>query len=612
MNKLSCLYCRRRKIKCDKNRPCHNCFVAKRECIIAGDNRKKRHTKTYVEALESQLANMESTLAKIKVAPVEKIPSLLAGISFKDHLSASLPNKTSYEQADTNATSKSLVDLPVSLEVRGRNTVTFYGPTSIFGTSFTSSPRPPPSASIEDTYPIIHCLQLFFKWQYAQFLFIHRESFLFEYFHRSNDNMYCSEHLIYALCAIGCRSSEDSLLVNQADAFYKMAWDALESYGLENSHITSAQCLLCLGFYKIAMGNTSHGWLLCGMAFRMGQDLGFHLDPRDWHINNVPVVSEEQAALRSRIYWGCYVADVFVSFILGRPTTLSKSDTSVPTSDDLPDFSGIEDFMLERGGAHASSITISQLLNLIVSLSNITDAILLNVFAPYSTKYGIDLRLQNVGKYNLELMKWHFELPPNLSWKKTELRDFGQSPELCFLCLYFFLIRLCLNRPFLSKKGLYVNDMTPRNICIDSIEDVKVLIRAYRENLGLHHTPLIIVYACIVSCSTVFMLFDGATPSEIVALEQDIKFFLHVLTKISKNWDLASKSINLIQKKSTMYDTNARANDTDVDFSNDKQNTHDFQISHDENLIQLFNDESNFFNLNDLGDFQSIFGGPQF
>lgn len=37
--------------------------------------------------------------------------------------------------------------------------------------------------------------------------------------------------------------------------------------------------------------------------------------------------------VKSRIYWSCYIADNFVSLVLGRPKTLKLSDTNMPVSE---------------------------------------------------------------------------------------------------------------------------------------------------------------------------------------------------------------------------------------------------------------------------------------
>jgi hypothetical protein len=45
------------------------------------------------------------------------------------------------------------------------------------------------------------------------------------------------------------------------------------------------------------------------MAFRMGQDLGFHRDPRLWVFKDHSILTPSNIEIRRRIYWGCYLAD---------------------------------------------------------------------------------------------------------------------------------------------------------------------------------------------------------------------------------------------------------------------------------------------------------------
>lgn len=49
------------------------------------------------------------------------------------------------------------------------------------------------------------------------------------------------------------------------------------------------------------------------MAFRMGQDLGFHQDPCRWEEHDQSISSATDIEIRRRVYWGCYIADKYAS-----------------------------------------------------------------------------------------------------------------------------------------------------------------------------------------------------------------------------------------------------------------------------------------------------------
>ncbi|WBW71129.1 DNA-binding transcription factor [Schizosaccharomyces osmophilus] len=609
MRTLSCQSCRRRKIKCDRKSPCTNCIHLGEQCIHKDlDNRKKRHPHSYVQALESQLATLESFLKKVKDAPTNERLKMLESVTFADHLSCN-----GRDSDAVNVPKDDSIDFPISLDIRGPNTITFYGPTNVYGSSLRPSSVDAPFQVRQHPMfspAITYCLKLFFKWQYTQFMYINREAFLLDYYHHYHDGRYCSEHLLYAMCALGSRMAPEPEVVNSSDKYYRLSWDTLMEYGLGRPHITSVQCLLCLGFYDIGMGNNSLGWLLSGLAFRMGQDLGFQLDPRKWFMNEIPVISAEDAAVRSRIYWGSYVADVFISFILGRPTTLKKSDTSIPGSVNLPDFDGIDEFKCDLGPA-AKPATLFVMLLLLVDLSHIADAILFDVFSPSDLPYGINARLQNLGKYNLELMKWYLKLPDDVRWKKSDLKSHGQNPDMLAVCLYYYLIRICLNRPFLARKEVTSNDMTSKVICLDSMEDISQLLKAYRDAFGFESASLFMVYAAIVSCSVLIMLRNSSVLSERLDIEEKLKFFVMVLQKSSKSWKLAAKSLTLIE--TSLKDESNSAPDESFSLPNLNSRIVPEEIPIfnylDETIKNEFIDGQSSLDINNE-EYRSFFGGP--
>lgn len=152
-------------------------------------------------------------------------------------------------------------------------------------------------------------LSLFFKYQHPQFMFIDRDAFLGEYHSNAQQGKYCSYPLLYSLCALGARASGDARIREKASLLSHFAETMTISQSLTCPHITVAQSLLCLAFYELAMGNHSKGWLLAGMAFRMGQDLGLQQDPRFLASQDSKIASEQDLQIRRRIYWGMYVAD---------------------------------------------------------------------------------------------------------------------------------------------------------------------------------------------------------------------------------------------------------------------------------------------------------------
>ena len=152
-------------------------------------------------------------------------------------------------------------------------------------------------------------LRLFFIHEYSRCMFIYREVFLEDYFNHDHGDKYWSYPLVYAVCALGARRSDDPDVRSKAFILAKCAQESVFTHCLSSPKITNVQALLCIAFHELGQGSSSLGWLFSGMAFRMGQELGFHQDPRTWINTDRSIITERDIEIRRRVYWGCYVAD---------------------------------------------------------------------------------------------------------------------------------------------------------------------------------------------------------------------------------------------------------------------------------------------------------------
>ena len=170
------------------------------------------------------------------------------------------------------------------------------------------------------------CLPLFFLYQYPQLMFVYREAFLADYFENAHGGNYWSYALVFAICALGAPHSTDANIRSKAGTMAKCAREIIITYELNFPTPVTIQALLCLAFHEIGQGSTSQGWVLSGkgdyyaltstsmlktlgMAFRMGQDIGFHRDPTNWVSQDQSITTAQDVEIRRRIYWGCYVVD---------------------------------------------------------------------------------------------------------------------------------------------------------------------------------------------------------------------------------------------------------------------------------------------------------------
>lgn len=98
--------------------------------------------------------------------------------------------------------------------------------------------------------------------------------------------------------------------------FFKRAKTLIFSSLLQAGSIELVQGLLLMGRYYHGSLELNNCWTVVGMAIRMAQGLGLHLDTSTFTTN---LVEQE---IRKRVWWGCFVLDRVLSMKVGRPPTI--------------------------------------------------------------------------------------------------------------------------------------------------------------------------------------------------------------------------------------------------------------------------------------------------
>lgn len=164
-------------------------------------------------------------------------------------------------------------------------------------------------------------------------------------------------------------------------------------------------------------------------------------------------------------------------------------------------------------------------------------------------------------------MAWKKNLPKDLRWNRTKLGKTGENPTYSGIRYYYYILLLCLNRPFVgidqdnhNNHDTNNNDnndnndsddnddnLSPLSICLNAIDDLYESINRFQKKHGYRGGSIFIVYSSILSISILLL-----TNSRIqLASEQKnrLHFFMDVLYGCSKTWKLAEKSYNLITEK---------------------------------------------------------------
>lgn len=579
--------------KCDGEDPCSRCTQRGVKCqYIDNDKRRKRRTTlSHIQALEKHASELEQTLRKLvdSIENPDEVNKMLKQIS-------EMIQDT--EQKNMFSKWRGIKLSPVIL--RSSNSTSIFGPASIYNesllianeqllsddrTTFTAESIPNITRSNLSFRPseilppmsIRNAVSLFFQFQYPSiFSFIHRESFLYYFLSNDYDNEFVSEGLVFAISAVGSRMSENEDLRLKSEYFYDTSKLLIfksneDRCFTDESSIANLQALLCLALYDIGRGNLTSGWLLSGLAFRMGFEFGFELDPKDWQILNLDKKNDREKKklhahfpfqiqhVKSRIYWGCYIADNFISLVLGRPTTLKLSDTNMPESEDMGDLTNIEEFMYHDPKTNAILSAFPTIIAL-VELIKLSNYILGSVFEPPSnvSEEQLDIeysrRLKNLYFYNRKLLEWKSKLPSTLQWNRESLENNTENTFLHTHKCYFYIVSLCLNRPFiqLSVSPEEEYEISPVSICDNIIDEIELLIANLETTKGIDGKAIgiLLVFCVIMPISILYIKFSMLEDiTEKLEIETKLKNFSRFLDHCSAIWHVARKPSNIVKER---------------------------------------------------------------
>ncbi|GAP89351.1 putative CHA4-transcription factor [Rosellinia necatrix] len=549
---VSCARCRRRKIKCDRREPCSKCRKADVECRRVGTGEKQRPTpKSYVQALEAQVASLETFIQKLASSDDAQRQQMLEEFS-----RVIAPTSAEGDEAEpaASAASGKLVAADGQQDegerlspsragqlrkTRSGSSAHFYGGTSLYHIRLSEAGSASSPVVVESTpdgeattagmtesvfgqtlwnaYPIQFAphddvsqrlMAEFFKHQYQYSMCIYREFFLRDY--DTGGGRHYSDLLLFAICATGALATSESLL---SDVFANQA-EALLYPSLNYPDLTVLQALILLGQLDIGRGRASKGWLFCGMAFRLAHEMGLHLDPTNWNNTEDPDVERE---ILRRVYWAAFVVDKQLSLYFGRPPALYPQVSDVRGTERIPyppDWANLLDTYIAPNTSVTAFEDGPSLVNALIyriELYRIVHSMITEVFENRRTNAGGAVVAATITRIHVSLTKWLTSLPSNLHWNQWTM---GQLPQWVYhLHLLFHTVMTILHRPpiqVLQQKARGAGagagvDRDDVETCYESLGAMLRLIRYYGRFYPYRHLPLDFVQTLSTAAGTVLM-----------------------------------------------------------------------------------------------------------
>ena len=218
-----------------------------------------------------------------------------------------------------------------------------HGPGSVVATSLAmSSPSVPIfegmvlGPGIDDPFGLPHrfvadrLVDAYFKFRHPMNSCLHEETFRRRYARLWLSEDLCGEEatennlawfgLVNLIFAFGSDHAQVTVRTSvDRTRFFKRAKTLVFSGLLQAGSIELVQALLLMGQYLHGSLELNNCWTVVGLAIRMAQGLGLHLEASNFSSD---IIEQE---IRKRVWWSCFIIDRVLSMKVGRPPTIHDS-----------------------------------------------------------------------------------------------------------------------------------------------------------------------------------------------------------------------------------------------------------------------------------------------
>ncbi|KXJ89506.1 fungal-specific transcription factor domain-domain-containing protein [Microdochium bolleyi] len=344
-----------------------------------------------------------------------------------------------------------------------------------------------------DAALVQHLLALYFCWEYPTFASLSKEHFLTDFW--ANRPRFCSQILVNALLALGCRFSshphtraDPNDPYTSGDHFFK---EALRLFHQEKNHhtLTTIQALGIMSIREASCGRDSESWYYAGQSMRLAFEMGLH------YVDNNG--DEDEIAVQSATFWGAFALDHAWSLATGslpqsslyphlppKPAIVDDVEASQwkPYTDDGSDNLGAP---LQRSCEQPSNVR--SVYKCFCELSELVHQSLYVLHSP-----GKPVTSRDLLSIYTQYLNWYESIP--------EVLRLGHNftPAVLFAHMYYHFAILLLFRP-LIKLRIIGSSILPRDVCSQAADAIQGLLRSYAQLYTLRRTPSFVPYFLLTS-----------------------------------------------------------------------------------------------------------------
>ncbi|KAI1439184.1 hypothetical protein GGR50DRAFT_5847 [Xylaria sp. CBS 124048] len=502
---VSCLLCRTRKVKCDRQLPCQRCLKSgeAQYCEYAPRARKSRDDQPSQSSARTRI----DTRPRVLEERIEKLQALLITLARPPPSTASSNTSSGLRPGDTRPSlDPRLVGNPSgdgSYVGNTHWTVIFDKMRDIKGLlkaiinadddRSDSSPTPSSNLPTDGPDPIFgksdkitqeqavrqlpprhrtdQLILFYFRHRFTAAPYIHTEKFKREY-----DNFWrdpTSVSLLWISCLASILWIAISIAGLEADSalwdtppperLAVLAVNCLISGDYLSAKPYSIEALLLHGFTEMRRKDSvdSSIWAKFGLAARLAQRMGYNRDPT--YLSNVTPFEGE---IRRRVWLYIELSDVMFSFQQGVPPIIRDDECDTQSPSNLHDSDFDESVMVLPPSRPHSDVTPTLYLSFKSELCHILRRILRLSLAIHGPAYEEVLRLEN------ELHSYRIHLPTPLQIKPIRSYSFTEPTynimHRLMLEMMFLRSQCVLHRPYLIRDKDNPKYEMSRKICRDA------------------------------------------------------------------------------------------------------------------------------------------------
>ncbi|CAJ2502558.1 Uu.00g099520.m01.CDS01 [Anthostomella pinea] len=534
---VSCLLCRTRKVKCDRQQPCERCVKSGEANFCEYAPRAARKSRA-PEQPRSQLdvrSRPEPMSRPVLQVRLQKLEEMVNGLVYTAHGQDPAANTPSSSDPRTETDALSDLSSPPSFTPSGSMhsaTQMVEGGGYVGGTHWASildsihdiqgileaepdthtspSPPPPPTQSWPPDSPDVilgnqskitheqavarlppqsktdNLVLLYFRHPFTTAPYIHTTKFQREYdgFWRDPSSasllwISCLSSMLCIAQSIAMAKGESGIAdAPQPESLAGLAADCLVSGGYLSAKPYSIEALILHGYTEMikqrdAVVNSSI-WAKFALTARLAQRMGYHRDPK--YLSNVTPFEGE---LRRRAWFFIEVFDVLFSFQLGMPPVIRDDECDTESPSNLYDTDFDENMMVLPPSRPPTEATSTLYLCWKSRLCRLLRRVIRSTLSIHPLPYDEALRL------NDEIHQYHNQVPPALQIKPIRSYSFtDQTHDIVHRLMLelMYLKSLCvLHRPYLNRDKDNPRYDTSRNICRDAALKILELHAEYEQ-----------------------------------------------------------------------------------------------------------------------------------